>query len=290
VKVAEAREAIRSFGALVAVDSVSLAVGTGEVVGLLGANGAGKTTLIRMLLGLLPPTSGEVLLFDRPPSRASRARIGYLPQGLGLYDDLTVRENLAFVQRAFSRSPGSEPGDSGVAAVMDRTVGDLPLGFRRRAAFVMALAHSPELLVLDEPTSGVDPLARAELWGTIREASERGAAVLVSTHYAEEAENCDRLVLMSEGRVVAQGNLTDIIGGRTTVRVVTDDWAAAMGAIESAGMPVGLAGEELRVPGADAATVSSALSSNGLRAELTTGPASFEETFVLLESESARHA
>ena len=156
----------RRFGAFTAVDDVSMQVGPGEVVGLLGANGAGKTTLIRMLLGLIAVTSGRVDLLGGPPDRERRRRLGYVPQGLGLYGDLTVRENLSFSARAYGTAePALPPALTGHADVLVR---ELPLGAQRQVAFLAALAHSPEVLVLDEPTSGVDALARAALWDTIR--------------------------------------------------------------------------------------------------------------------------
>ncbi len=200
----------RRFGDFTAVRAVSIAVRPGEIVGLLGANGAGKTTLIRMLLGLIPASQGQVRLFGAPPSRRTRQRIGYVPQGLGLYEDLTVAENLAFAAAVFGNRT------AGLAA--DRTtwprvpVGRLPLGLQRRAAFVQALSHEPDLLILDEPTSGVDPLGRARLWQTIGDAARRGAGVLVTTHYMEEAGECDRLVIMADGDVVADGIADNIVG------------------------------------------------------------------------------
>jgi ABC-2 type transport system ATP-binding protein len=188
----------------------------GEVVGLLGANGAGKTTLIRLVLGLLGADDGRVRLFGSPPSRKTRLRLGYVPQSLGLWDDLTARENLGFTRGAFGLAPADGiTDDPELAADDDTLVRDLPLGIKRRLAFAAALSHSPELLVLDEPTSGVDPMARARLWETIREAADGGAAVLVTTHYMEEAANCDRLVVMADGRTIAAGTLAAIVGDDT---------------------------------------------------------------------------
>jgi ABC-type multidrug transport system ATPase subunit len=210
----ETRAVTRRFGSFTAVDGVDLHVAGGEVVGLLGANGAGKTTLIRLLLGLLRPDHGRVRLFGEPPSRETRLRLGYVPQSMGLWDDLTSRENLEFAAGAFGR-PYVAPDDPDLAATGADLVRDLPLGIRRRLAFAAALGHHPDLLVLDEPTSGVDPLARARLWETIRGAADGGAAVLVTTHYMEEAANCDRLVVMADGRTIAAGTLAEIVGGDT---------------------------------------------------------------------------
>ncbi|MGH2697911.1 MAG: ABC transporter ATP-binding protein [Actinomycetota bacterium] len=204
-----AREVSKEFGDLTAVDRVDLTVEPGEVVGLLGANGAGKTTLMRMLPGLTTATAGEIELFDEPITAAARTRIGYLPQGLGLYEDLTVAENIEFAAAAFHVDP---PALGDLERSKGVLVRDLSLGLRRRTAFLGALSHGPELLLLDEPTSGVDVLARSELWTTIREAAEKGAGVLVSTHHMEEADQCDRLVVMSGGRVVLAGTMDEIIG------------------------------------------------------------------------------
>jgi ABC-2 type transport system ATP-binding protein len=277
-----ARGASRRFGAFTAVDGVDLEVGGGEVVGLLGANGAGKTTMIRMLLGLLRPSGGEVLLFGEPPSRRTRARIGYVPQGLGLYDDLTVDENLAFAARAFRVAPPQRL-DPELEAARGELVAEVSLGLRRRLAFAAALGHHPELLVLDEPTSGVDALGRARLWDAIRSAAEEGGAgVLVTTHSMSEAEQCDRLVMLAGGRVVAEGTAAEIVGDTTTVVVRADLWEDAFAALADAGLPVALVGTELRVPDAEPARVSAALQAAGVRAEASQGRATLEEAFVAL--------
>jgi ABC-type multidrug transport system ATPase subunit len=269
----------RAFGHFVAVDQVDLEVHPGEVVGLLGANGAGKTTLIRLLLGLLRPTGGEIRLFGELPSRGTRRRIGYVPQGLGLYDDLTPAENLAFSAAVF--------GEGAVAALPEplrrygtTVVGSLPLGIQRTAAFAQALAHGPDLLVLDEPTSGVDPLARARLWETVAGAAAAGAGVLVTTHYMDEAGECDRLVIMAAGRVVARGTVPEIVGDAQVSVVESGAWAEAFGALEAAGLPAALVGRTLRVPGAAPDEVRRALGE--LPATVTSAPATLEERFFQL--------
>jgi ABC-2 type transport system ATP-binding protein len=273
---AECLAVSRRFGRSAAVDGVDLRLGRGEVVGLLGANGAGKTTLIRVLLGLLSPTAGQVRLFGGPPSRRARRRVGYVPQTLGLYDDLTPAENLAFSASVFGRGTQAELPRSlrGYRRVL---VGDLPLGVQRQVAFTEALAHRPDLLILDEPTSGVDPLARARLWETISNAARAGAGVLVTTHYMDEAGECGRLVIMAAGRVVATGTAAEIVGEARVSVVETGAWAAAFAALEAAGLPVALAGRALRVPGASPAAVRQAL--GPMAARVSEVPATLEERF-----------
>jgi ABC-2 type transport system ATP-binding protein/ribosome-dependent ATPase len=279
VPLAECLGVSRRFGGFTAVDGVDLRLGRGEVVGLLGANGAGKTTLIRMLLGLLPATAGQVRLFGGPPSRQARRRVGYVPQTLGLYDDLTPAENLAFSAAVFGHGARATlPGWlGGYRRVL---VGDLPLGVQRRVAFTEALAHRPDLLILDEPTSGVDPLARARLWETITDAARAGAGVLVTTHYMDEAGECGRLVIMAAGRVVAAGTAAQITGDARVSVVETGSWAAAFAALEAAGLPVALAGRVLRVPGARPADVRQAL--GPVAARVSEAPATLEERFFEL--------
>ena len=266
------------FGAVTAVREVSVEVRPGEIVGLIGANGAGKTTLIRMLLGLIPASSGEVTLLGEAPSRRTRRRIGYVPQGLGLYADLTAAQNLQFAAAVFG---GSVPPDP--VAQPGVPVGQLPLGVQRRVAFAQALAHDPELLILDEPTSGVDPLGRARLWQTIAAAVRAGAGALVSTHYMEEAGECDRLIIMADGAVVAAGTAPQIIGATQTTVVAASDWAAAFTTLERAGLPVALSGRTLRLPGVSPAATEQVLrGASGYR--VYAAPATLEERFFELAS------
>jgi ABC-2 type transport system ATP-binding protein len=270
----------RVFGAFTAVDDVTMRVGPGEVVGLLGANGAGKTTLIRMVLGLLAMTKGDVELLGGPPDRELRRRLGYVPQGLGLYRDLTVRENLAFTSQAYGAAPPELP--QALRAGAGRLIAELPLGLQRQLAFLCALAHDPDVLVLDEPTSGVDALARAALWDTIHEQAEKGVGVLVTTHNMQEAEQCDRLLLMSQARLVAQGSEADIIGSTTAIAIRTDDWARAFAVLNQAGQPVMLAGRDVRVADADADQVRRILADAGMTADITGVPATIEERMMVL--------
>jgi ABC-2 type transport system ATP-binding protein len=276
---AEARGASRRFGAFSAVSAADLAVTRGEVVGLLGANGAGKTTLVRLLLGLLRPSDGTVLLFGSPPSVAARRRVGYVPQTLGLYAGLTVAENWAFTAAAFGHSGAPVP--EGISAWQDELAGRLPLGVQRQVAFAVALSHQPELLILDEPTSGVGPLRRARLWDEIRHAADQGAGVLVTTHNMEEAEQCDRLVVMAAGRVVARGTAEEIIGDRTVAQVRCDDSTRAFALLDAGQLPVQAHGRTLRV-GATAAAVAGLLSRGGIDATIEIVPANLEEAFVAM--------
>jgi ABC-2 type transport system ATP-binding protein/ribosome-dependent ATPase len=272
-----ARSATIRFGDFTAVDGVDLDVASGEVVGLLGANGAGKTTLIRMLLGLLIPTRGSVSLFGGRPSRATRRRLGYVPQSLGLYDDLTVGENWTFTAAAFGIADSTLPEH--FAGYRHELVGDLSLGLQRRVAFAVAFAHEPELLVLDEPTSGVGPLSGARLWEDIRASAERGTGVLVTTHNMEEAEQCDRLVVMAEGQVVAAGTLGQVIGDRHVVEVDCDDWRSAFTALDGDGLIVQVQGPRLRVPGTPE-QVEELLHRHHLTGDVSAVPANLEEAFV----------
>jgi ABC-2 type transport system ATP-binding protein len=266
----------RRFGDFTAVDDVDLRVDPGEVVGLLGANGAGKTTLIRLLLGVLRPSAGTVTLFGRTPTRAERRHVGYVPQNLGLYPDLTVRENLEFRAGLFEATPSS------FAAAERRPLGQLSLGMQRQAAFEAATQHRPDLLVLDEPTSGVSPLARSRLWNEIRRHSDAGAAVLVSTHYMDEAEQADRVVIMADGRVVAEGLVPEIVGGRHVVEVAAPDWRAALAAVEGAARLVVLDGTLIRVLGDEPDAVRADLERASIDARVRRAPASLTETLVEL--------
>jgi len=203
----------KMFGDFVAVDAVTFTVGEGEIFGFLGPNGAGKTTTIKMLTGLLPPTSGEghVAGLDIRTDRAAiRERIGYMSQKFSLYADLTVGENIELfaglygvVGDRYERRRAwvlemSELGDE-----QDQVAGDLPLGWKQRLALGCATLHEPPILFLDEPTSGVDPIARRRFWDLIADLSDAGTTVFISTHYMEEAEYCHRLALLNRGRLIA---------------------------------------------------------------------------------------
>lgn len=248
-----ANDLTRSFGAFVAVEGVTFDVDRGEVVGLLGANGAGKTTTIRMLTGLIAPTSGRAELLGGKPSRAARRHLGYVPQGLGLYRDLSVTQNLAFSAGAYGVPISTLPED--LANEADRPVGQISLGLQRQLAFAVALQHQPSVLILDEPTSGVGPLGAARLWERIRDEAGGGAAVLVSTHSMDEALECDRLLMMSMGKIVASGTEADIVDGTIAIRVGTQDWQAAFDVLSDAGCLVMLDGTSVRVVDEDAGRI-----------------------------------
>jgi len=203
----------RRFGDFWAVDGVDFEIRRGEIFGLLGANGAGKTTTFRMLCGLLPASAGqlEVAGLDlRHAAAAARARIGYMSQKFSLYGNLTVAQNLDFFARAYGLAGTARAErtawalqEFALAAAADQLSGELPLGYKQRLAMACALMHGPEILFLDEPTSGVDPLARREFWRRINALSRAGVTVLVTTHFMEEAEYCDRLAIMAAGRILA---------------------------------------------------------------------------------------
>jgi ABC-2 type transport system ATP-binding protein len=274
------------FGGFTAVDSVDMAVGSGEVVGMLGANGAGKTTLIRLLLGLLRPSGGRALLFGRHPSLETRRSVGYVPQTLGLYSDMTVLENWEFAAAAFGRSGIRLPAD--LRPRKNDLVGGLSLGVARRVAFAVALAHEPRLLVLDEPTSGVGPLGAARLWQEIRQAADQGVGVLVTTHNMEEAEQCDRLYVMVAGRVEAEGTVQEVIGDRTVVELECADWMRAFTTLDDHGYAVQAHGAVLRVPArpGDLTTVTDLLGRDGLTVTAHVRPASLDEAFMAILGDS----
>jgi len=218
--VIEVRSARRMFGDFCAVRDVTFTVRHGEVFGLLGANGAGKTTLFRMLCGLLPLSAGQATVagVDLRRARAqARSRIGYMAQKFSLYTDLSVDQNLEFYSSAYGLA-GDQRRERvrwaletfELADSKGARAGELPLGYQQRLALAAALMHRPEILFLDEPTSGVDPVARREFWRQINALVESGVTVLVTTHFLEEAEYCDRLVIMAEGAILAQGTPSEV--------------------------------------------------------------------------------
>lgn len=201
------------FGDFTAVDHISFEVGRGEVFGFLGANGAGKTTAIRMLIGLLTPTEGDATVagFDvYTEAESIKKRIGYMSQKFSLYEDLTVWENIRLyggiygLSRTEIRKKSTELLNTlQLQDVRDQRIGSLPLGWKQKLAFSIAIMHNPDIVFLDEPTSGVDPITRRQFWEQIYKASEEGTTVFVTTHYMDEAEYCDRVSIMVDGKIGA---------------------------------------------------------------------------------------
>ena len=205
----------KHFGSFKAVDDISFEVRKGEIFGFLGANGAGKTTAMRMLTGLLTPTSGEASVagFDvGSKSEHVKARIGYMSQKFSLYEDLTLAENVDFFGGVYGLSDAQirekkeamskelhEPG------VMHHLVGSLPLGWKQKLSFETAMLHHPAIVFLDEPTGGVDPITRRNFWKRLYKEADAGVTLFVTTHYMDEAEYCDRIAMMVDGRIAAIG-------------------------------------------------------------------------------------
>ena len=220
----------RTFGDFIAVNHISFEVGKGEIFGFLGPNGAGKTTTIKILCGLLTPTSGvaSVSGYDVSTQHEEiKKNIGYMSQKFSLYEDLTVSENLDFFGGIYGLTPEKKKERDewvlNMADLLDKTntlTGALPLGWKQRLALGCAVLHEPMVLFLDEPTSGVDPLSRRNFWDLINELAQKGVTVFVTTHYMEEATNCSRLAFMHAGRVIADGSPNEIraqhaVAGRT---------------------------------------------------------------------------
>lgn len=203
------------FGNFTAVDAISFQVRQGEIFGFLGANGAGKTTAIKMLIGLSTPTEGqiEVAGLDMKNNREQvKSRIGYMSQKFSLYQDLSLRQNIRFFGGIYGLSPRIIRMKTheilqqlDLAAYAKRLVSDLPLGWKQRLAFAVANMHDPRIIFLDEPTGGVDPKTRRQFWEMIYAAADRGVTILVTTHYMDEAEYCDRVSIMVDGRIDALG-------------------------------------------------------------------------------------
>lgn len=218
----------KSFGDVVALDGVDLEVATGSIFGLVGPNGSGKTTLVRTLVGALRSNRGNVSVLGIDPvedRRAARSRIGYMPQAPVLYGDLTARENAVFFHRGHYR----DGFDDSVAAALafagleddgDRMVHNLSGGVQQRVSLAVALAHRPEVLLLDEPTAGVDPELRHRFWQGFRRLAAEGMTVLITTHQMDEVIHCDRVALIRRGRILAEEKPSDLLAsGGTRIRV-----------------------------------------------------------------------
>jgi ABC-2 type transport system ATP-binding protein len=203
----------KEFGSFTAVKSISFEVYKGEIFGFLGANGAGKTTAMKMLIGISKPTSGEAFVagFDvKTNSEMVKKSIGYMSQKFSLYDDLTIKENITFfggiygLSKAKIKLKTTELVDElALHEVADQVVGSLPLGWKQKLSFSVALLHEPKIVFLDEPTSGVDPITRRQFWEMIYAQAHKGTTIFVTTHYMDEAEYCDRVSIMVEGTIEA---------------------------------------------------------------------------------------
>jgi len=255
----------RRFGDFVAVDGVSFSVATGEVFGFLGPNGAGKTTTMKMLTGLLRPSSGAArvaghdVAAERPEVKAS---IGYMSQLFSLYGDLTVDENIGFFSGLYGVPPERRAARhdwvldmADLSAQRHLLTAELSLGWKQRLALGCAVLHEPPILFLDEPTSGVDPISRRRFWDLIYQLADGGTTVIVSTHYMEEAEYCSRLALMNRGRLVALDSPEGLRrqGGEPLLEVVVEDTLAALAVVEKTDgvIRAGLFGRTLHVTVSD---------------------------------------
>ncbi|HEY2980907.1 MAG TPA: ABC transporter ATP-binding protein [Anaerolineales bacterium] len=288
----------RRFGDFVAVDHISFEVNAGEVVGYLGPNGSGKTTTIRMLLGLLEPTEGKATVLGYDAFRQSeqvRARAGYMSQKFAIYDDLTVLENLTFYGGVYGINDRSRidatlklVGLTGHDSTLTRS---LSAGWRQRLSLGIALVHEPKLLFLDEPTSGVDPAARRDFWDLIYELAANGVTILVTTHYMDEAEYCERVAIMRAGKLLAMDTplkLKETILPGPTWEVFTADLQAGLEVLSQTKgvLRVGLAGDHLRVianPDINEAGLRAELKRSGVEVqEIARGEPSLEDVFLSL--------
>ncbi len=299
--VIEVTDLTKKFGDFTAVDQVSFTVSRGEIMGYLGPNGSGKTTTIRMLLGLLRPSSGQgkVLGLDiDAEAEAIRPRVGYMSQKFSLYDDLTVRENLAFYAGVYGVRQMPQRIDAvlaqiGLSAQQNERVKGLSTGWRQRLALGVSLTHQPTLLFLDEPTSGVDPRARRAFWDLIYDLAEQGTTIFVTTHYMDEAEYCHQLGIMYRGQLLAMGTpdalKADTLRGSIWDVTVTPLMPALLAFDDLPGVTrVNLAGDHLRVETvgepAQAEQIRSHLQQKGFGPDTAVFPAdpTLEDVFITL--------
>jgi ABC-type multidrug transport system ATPase subunit len=268
----------KSFGALKVVDGLSLQVAKGEICGFLGANGSGKTTTIRMLCGLLVADSGHgtCLGFDIiKQAQSIRRHVGYMTQKFSFYEDLTVFENLDFVASVYEMKNARRAVEEimermGLGDRRDQRAGHLSGGWKQRLALAACVLHEPQLLLLDEPTAGVDAKARREFWDLIHDMAGEGLTVLVSTHYMDEAERCNRIVYLAQGRIVVQGGADDVTrtSGLITYEATGENVdAAARSLRRTPGIEAAAVfGQALHVAGTDRAALEAAIHHSDYRA------------------------
>jgi ABC-2 type transport system ATP-binding protein len=292
----------KRFGRTTAVDGVDIAVPQGEVWGFLGPNGSGKTTTIRMLCGLLKPDAGEGTCLGHDVRREAKnikREVGYMTQRFSFWEDLSIRENLEFVGRIYGITDARAKIDATIArlGLTDRQhqlAGELSGGWKQRLALAACMLHEPKLLLLDEPTAGVDPQARREFWEEIHRLSEQGLTVLVSTHYMDEAERCDRIVYINLGRIVARGTVHDVIeqSGLITFVVEGRDVRRLLSQLE--GKPgvehVAFFGAALHVSGHERALLEAAVLPLRDHHDITIReePPNLEDVFIYLQESGKR--
>ena len=296
----DVRGLTKRYGGRAVVDHVSLQVAPGRICGFLGPNGSGKTTTIRMLCGLLTPDEGEGTCLGRDLRRdadAIRRRVGYMTQRFGLYEDLSIRENLDFIARLYEIGERRATVERtlerlGLGARQRQLAGTLSGGWKQRLALAACLMHDPELLLLDEPTAGVDPKARRDFWDEIHGLAGRGITVLVSTHYMDEAERCHELCYLANGRVLARGSEAQIIAaaGLTVWSVRgerADELIEPLRAAEGV-LSVTAFGSALHVAGRDEARFAAAIAPWQARADLHWSriDPSLEDVFISLTTDA----
>ena len=232
----DVHDLVKRFGGRAVVDHVSLSVATGEIAGFLGPNGSGKTTTIRLMCGLLTPDEGEGTVLGhsiRTEGSAIKREVGYMTQRFSFYEDLSIEENLTFVAGLYGLARGAVAetlADLGLTTRKGQLAGSLSGGWKQRLALAACIMHKPKLLMLDEPTAGVDPKARRDFWDEIHQRAADGLTVLVSTHYMDEAERCHRINYISYGRLVAQGTVAEVVRDAALTTVVLEGRGTARAA------------------------------------------------------------